>query len=112
MIKKFINDLADDKKDHVVLGQILASFITPIALIIGVIFYFFVPINVLVKIVFFTATFVFGVGSSINAWKELVHDWIKGLGTPEWLDFLATEIPLLTSYLPYLIFFIFITLKH
>jgi hypothetical protein len=106
MIKKFIENLPDDKRKHVVLGQILASFITPITLIIGVIFYFFVPIEVLVWIVFGTATFVFGVGTTLNAWKELVHDWYLGKGNPEWLDFLATEISLLTSYLPYLIMLI------
>jgi hypothetical protein len=103
MIKKFIENLPDDKRKHVVLGQIMASFITPITLIIGLISYSFVPIEVLVWIVFGTATFVFGVGTALNAWKELVHDWLKGLGNPEWLDFLATEIPLLTSYLPYVI---------
>jgi hypothetical protein len=112
MIKKFIDDLADDKKDHVILGQIYACFITPISLIFGVAFYFFVPIEVLVKIIFFAATFVFLVGTSFNFWKEVIHDWIKGLGTPEFKDFLATEIPLLTSYLPYLILFIFIILKQ
>jgi hypothetical protein len=112
MIKQFIDSLQDDKKDHVILGQIYASFITPIALIFGVAFYFFVPIEVLVWIIFSAATFVFFVGTSFNAWKELVHDWLKGLGTPEFKDFLATEIPLLTSYLPYLILFIIITFKN
>ena len=112
MIKEFIENLPDDKRKHVVLGQIMASFITPIALIFGIAFYFFVPLEVLVWIVFGTATFVFGVGTALNAWKELVHDWYLGKGNPEWLDFVATEIPLLTSYLPYLILFIFIILKH
>ena len=106
MIKEFIDSLADDKKDHVVLGQIYASFITPIALIFGVIFYFFVSIDTLVWVVFSAATFIFLIGTSFNAWKEVVHDWLKGLGNPEWLDFVATETPLLTSYLPYVIMLI------
>ena len=106
MIKEFIDNLADDKKDHVIVGQIYASFITPMTLIIGVVFYFFVSSEVLVWIVLSTATFIFGVGTLFNVWKELVHDWLKGLGNPEWLDFLATEIPLLTSYLPYIIMLI------
>ena len=106
MIKKFIDSIAIDKKDHVVLGQIYASFITPISLIFGATFYLFVPTDVLVCIIFLAATFVFLVGTSFNFWKEIIHDWIKGLGTPEFKDFLATEIPLLTSYLPYLLIFI------
>ncbi|MFT6125932.1 MAG: hypothetical protein ACJAVA_000374 [Flavobacteriaceae bacterium] len=106
MIKKFIDSLEDDKKDHVILGQIYAFFITPIALIFGVAFYFFVPIEVLVWVIFSAATFVFLVGTSFNAWKEVIHDWYYGKGNAEWLDFLATEIPLLTSYLPYMIMLI------
>ena len=112
MITEFIKNLPNDKKGHIIGGQIMASFITPIALIFGIAFYFFVPLEVLVNIIFFAATFVFGVGTSVNIWKEVIHDWYLGKGKPEWLDFLATEIPLLTSYLPYLILFIFTILKH
>ena len=112
MIKEFIENLPNDKKGHIIAGQILASFITPITLIIGAIFYFFVTIEVLVWIIFSTSTFVFGVGTFINIWKELIHDWYLGKGNPEFKDFLATEIPLLTSYLPYVIIFIIITFKN
>jgi hypothetical protein len=108
MIKKFIDSLVDDKKDHVVLGQIYASFITPFSLLLGVVFYFFVPIQVLVKIIFFSATVVFIIGTLFNVAKEIIHDWYLEKGTPEFKDFLATEIPLITSYLPYLIMFIIV----
>jgi hypothetical protein len=103
MIKKFINDLADDKKDHVVLGQILASFITPFALFLAIVFYLHLTIKDLIELIFFGATFVFIIGTLLNIGKELVHDWYYEKGTPEWNDFIATEIPLLTSYLPYVI---------
>ena len=112
MIKEFIENLPDDKRKHVVLGQIMASFITPMVLIVGFAFYFLLPIEVLIEFIFFTATFVFIIGTLLNAWKEIIHDFYQEKGTPEWNDFLATEIPLLTSYLPYLILFIFITFKN
>tara|TARA_B110000902_G_scaffold259446_1_gene330783 strand:- start:3183 stop:3515 length:333 start_codon:yes stop_codon:yes gene_type:complete len=100
---KFIDNLADDKKDHVVAGQAMASFITPVALMILAFFYSQLTINELTKAMFYGATVVFVIGTLINAFKELIYDLILGKGTPEWKDFLATEIPLLTSYLPYLI---------
>ena len=106
---KFIDNLADDKKDHVVAGQAMASFITPIALmslLIAVIFCSQLTINETIKYMFYGATFVFVIGTLINAFKELIYDLVLGKGTPEWKDFLATEIPLLTSYLPYLLIFI------
>lgn len=107
-MEKFIDNLAIDKKDHVVAGQIMALPITPVALIfllIAVIFYSQLTINEIAKAMFYGATFVFIIGTSINAFKELIYDLFLGNGTPEWKDFLATEIPLLTSYLPYLIIF-------
>jgi hypothetical protein len=106
MINKFIDNLADDKKDHVVAGQAMASFITPLALLIAVIFCSKLTINETIKYMFYGATFVFVIGTLINAFKELIYDLVLGKGTPEWKDFLATEIPLLTSYLPYLLIFI------
>lgn len=102
-MEKFIDNLADDKKDHVVAGQIMASFITPVALLIGVVFYSQLTINEVTEAMLYGAKFVFIICTLINAFKELIYDLFLGKGTPEWKDFLATEIPLLTSYLPYLI---------
>ena len=72
MIKKFIDSIAIDKKDHLILGIIIGF---PLVLFFG--FY-----GGLIG--------VFLVGA-----KELVHDWLFKKGNPEWLDFIASAAPIL-----------------
>ena len=72
MIKKFINIIEIDKKDHVLLGIILGF---PLVLLFG--FY-----GGLVAIALVGA-------------KEVVHDWLFKKGNPEWWDFIASAIPIL-----------------
>ena len=72
MIKKLIDSIAIDKKDHVLLGIIIGF---PLVLLFG--FY-----GGLIGI------FLVGI-------KELVYDWFFEKGTPEWMDFLASAIPIL-----------------
>jgi hypothetical protein len=72
MIKKFIDNIADDKKDHIILG-IIIGFILVLSL--G-------QIGGLISIALVGA-------------KEVVHDWLFKKGNPEWLDFIASAIPIL-----------------
>jgi hypothetical protein len=71
MIKKFINSISIDKKDHVLLGIILGFFLV---LLFG--FY-----GGLISIALVGA-------------KEVVHDWLFEKGNPEWWDFIASAIPI------------------
>mgnify|MGYP003650471999 CR=1 FL=1 len=72
MIKKFIDSLEIDKKDHVLLGIIIGF---PLVLLFG--FY-----GGLISIFLISA-------------KEVVYDWIFKKGNPEWLDFIASATPIL-----------------
>ena len=70
MIKKLINSIAIDKKDHVLAG-----------IIIG-----------------FPLVFLFGFYGGLIAiflvgMKEIVYDWFLKKGNPEWWDFIASAIP-------------------
>jgi hypothetical protein len=72
MIKKFIDSIEIDKKDHVLLG-----------IIIG-----------------FTLVLLFGqigglMSIALVGAKEVVHDWIFKKGNPEMMDFIASAIPIL-----------------
>lgn len=97
-IKKIVDSIPDDKKDHIVVGCIYAVFISPSA-IVG---YFLADIIGM----FFFASMCFVLGTYFNIYKEVYHDWYKEQGTPEWADFIATETPLLIGYLPYLLIFL------
>ena len=89
---KFINSIPKDKKDHIIVGLIYSTMIIVFAFI-GSFFNF----------TFIGASLGFAVGTYFNLWKELWHDWKLGKGNPEWLDFIATEIPILITYLAFLI---------
>lgn len=72
MLKKLINSIALDKKDHVLLGLIIGF---PLVL-------FFGTIGGLIAL-------------ALVAAKEVVNDLWFGKGNPEWLDFIASAIPIL-----------------
>lgn len=83
MIKKFIDSIPKDKKDHVLLGLIIGFPLMVTGFIIdlitgGIVFTLFLS---------FLATLFVG-------WKEIYHDWFLKKGNPEWLDFLASYIPI------------------
>lgn len=72
MLKRFIDSIAIDKKDHVLLG-----------IIIG-----------------FTLVFLLGFKGGLIALalvgaKELIHDKLLKKGNPEWWDFIASAIPII-----------------
>ena len=71
MIKKLIDSIAIDKKDHVLLGIIIGF---PLVL-------FFGNIGGLIALALVGA-------------KELIHDKLFKKGNPEWLDFIASAIPI------------------
>ena len=72
MLKKLINSIALDKKDHVLLGLIIGF---PLVLLFG-------NIGGLIALALVGA-------------KEVVLDWLFKKGNPEWWDFIASAIPII-----------------
>lgn len=98
-IKQIVDSIADDKKDHLVVGTIYALSIIPIALIS-----FF--IGGFPPMIIFSSISA-GIGTYFNLWKELYYDWYLGKGNPEFWDFIATQIPILLVYLPILALYLY-----
>ena len=80
MIKRFIDSIAIDKKDHILLGIIIGF---PLVMLLG----------------------VYGglIGITLVGAKEVVHDWLLKKGNPEWLDFIASAIPIVATLITYFI---------
>jgi len=92
MIKKIINNIAKDKKDHVLLGM----FVGYPLMILGYL------IDILAGLNF--AIILGGVlGVVLVGLKEIVYDWLMDLGTPEWWDFIASAIPIVFPMITYLL---------
>jgi len=92
MIKKIINNIPKDKKDHVLLGM----FIGYPLMILGYL------IDILAGLNF--AIILGGVlGVVLVGLKEIVYDWLMDLGTPEWWDFIASAIPIVFPMITYLL---------
>jgi len=72
VLKKLINSIAFDKKDHVLLGLIIGF---PLVLLFG-------NIGGLIALILVAA-------------KELIYDKLFKKGNPEWLDFIASAIPII-----------------
>lgn len=72
MVKRFIDSLAIDKKDHILLGIIIGF---PLVMLLG----------------------VYGglIGIFLVGAKEVIHDWLFKKGNPEWWDFIASAIPII-----------------
>lgn len=84
MIKRLIDGIAKDKKDHVLLGIIIGY---PL-MIMGSLF----DIAFNVDFMFITA----GIGAIVLVGlKELVHDGIQGKGNVEFMDFVYSATPIL-----------------
>ena len=92
MIKKIIDSIAQDKKDHVLLGMFIGYPLMILGFVIDQI------INVDFMLVFGAIAGIILVGL-----KELIHDWYLGKGKPELADFLYSALPILFSLLTYLI---------
>ena len=92
MIKRIINNIAKDKKDHVLLGMFVGYPLMALGYAIDSIFstnYAFISAAIL--------------GIIIVGLKEVFHDWYQGKGNPEWWDFIASAIPIIFSLITYLI---------
>jgi len=92
MIKKIINNIAKDKKDHVLLGM----FVGYPLMIFGYLIDILASLNFM-----FIAGGVLGI--ILVGLKEIVYDWIMDLGTPEWWDFIASAIPIVFPIVTYLL---------
>lgn len=78
MLKKLINSIALDKKDHVLLGLIIGF---PLILLFG-------------NWGGYLSIILVGL-------KEVWHDWRQGKGNPEWLDFIASAVPIIILMIIY-----------
>lgn len=92
MIKKIIDSIAQDKKDHVLLGMFIGYPLMILGFVIDQI------LNIDFMLVLGAIAGIILVGL-----KELIHDWYLGKGNPELADFLYSALPILFSLLTYLI---------
>lgn len=90
MIKKIINNIAKDKKDHVLLGM----FVGYPLMILGYIIDFYFDINFMFITGGLFAVLLVGL-------KEIIHDGILGKGNVELWDFIASAIPILFPLITY-----------
>ena len=86
-MKKWIQNLDLDKKEHVIVGVIYSILIPLFGLLFGGI----------------GAFLGFMIGTFLNVWKEVYNDYYKGRGNAEYYDFLATQTPIFLTFITYLI---------
>tara|TARA_R110000796_G_scaffold31086_2_gene82675 strand:+ start:5099 stop:5374 length:276 start_codon:yes stop_codon:yes gene_type:complete len=91
-MKNIINSIAQDKKDHVLLGMFIGYPLQIAGLILDILFktYYF----------FLLGSFI---ALTLVGAKEIVHDWLMGRGNPEWWDFIASAIPIIATMIVYFI---------
>ena len=92
MIKKTIDSIAQDKKDHVLLGMFIGYPLMILGFVIDQIF------NLDFMLVSGGIIAIILVGL-----KELIHDWYQDKGNPELADFLYSAVPILFPLTTYLI---------
>jgi len=92
MIKKIIDGIPKDKKDHVLLGMFVGY---PLQ-ILGVAIDILLNTNIYFLIGTITGIVIVGL-------KEVLHDWYLGKGHPEWWDFIASAIPIVITFAFYVI---------
>jgi len=92
MIKKTINNIAKDKKDHVLLGMFIGYPLMTLGYLIDIL----AGLNFVI---------ILGgvLGIVLVGLKEIVYDWLMDLGTPEWWDFIASAIPIVFPIVTYLL---------
>ena len=92
MIKKIINNIPKDKKDHVLLGM----FVGYPLMILGYLIDILAGLNFVI---------ILGgiLGIVLVGLKEIVYDWLMDLGTPEWWDVIASAIPIAFPMITYLL---------
>ena len=82
-LQKFIQNLPLDKKEHIIVGVVYSALIPLFVL-------FFGDLGGLIG---------FLIGTGLNLWKEIWHDKIEQKGNSEWWDFVATEMPLIITFI-------------
>jgi hypothetical protein len=92
MIKKIIDSIAQDKKDHVLLGMFIGYPLMAFGFVIDQIF------NVDFMLVSGGIIAIILVGL-----KELIYDWCQDKGNPELADLIYSVVPILFSLTTYLI---------
>lgn len=90
MIKKIINNIPKDKKDHVLLGMFIGYPLMLLGYLIDV---------------YFNINFMFISGALFSillvGLKEILHDGILGKGNVEIWDFIASAIPIAFPLITY-----------
>jgi hypothetical protein len=86
-MKKWIQNLDLDKKEHIIVGVIYSAFIPLFGFLFGGI----------------GAFFGIMLGTFFNVWKEIYNDFYKGKGNAEYLDFIATETPIIITILTFIV---------
>jgi len=86
-LKKLIQNLALDKKEHIVVGVVYSALIPILGFLFG-------EVGAFIGLV---------IGTSFNVWKEIYNDFIRQRGNAELLDFIATQAPILIAYLSFLL---------
>ena len=92
MIKKIIDGIPRDKKDHVLLGMFVGYPLQLLGVAVDILFN--------TNVFFLIGTIV---GIAIVGLKEVLHDWYLGKGNPEWWDFIASAIPIIITFTFYVI---------
>ena len=86
-LKEIIKSIPLDKKEHIVVGVVYSSLIPILSLLFGGV----------------GAIIGFGIGTVLNLYKEVYHDFEQEKGNAELLDFIATQTPIIIVTLTYLI---------
>ena len=92
-LQKFIQSIPIDKKDHVILGEIVGFTLTISTMLFFAFVGSFFNIALLMAIIGANLGGVIAIG--FFAWKEMYIDKYKKLGTPEWWDFIASSLPVI-----------------
>ena len=95
MIKRWIDNLPQDKKDHIIVG-VLYSILIPMLGYAGTFLGF--PEGAI-----YGGTVGFLIGTGLNLWKELWHDKHKKKGNAEVMDFIFNEVPILITYIAFIL---------
>ena len=92
-LQKFIQEIPIDKKDHVILGEIVGFTLT----ISTMLFFAFVGsfFNIALLMAIIGANLGGCLAIGFFAWKEMYIDKYKKLGKPEWWDFIASSLPVI-----------------
>jgi hypothetical protein len=92
-LQKFIQSIPIDKKDHVILGEIVGFTLTMSTMLFFAFVGSFFNITLLMAVIGANLGGAWAIG--FFAWKEMYIDKYKKLGTPEWWDFIASSLPVL-----------------